>query len=116
MQQKRRDRLEVALTTLEAEFRTRLIEALRRCEQGIWGLFGQNDHIALGHMNQQDYANSGAQRLDELGSEIAQIREELGMPEPYSLYADFLEKRGYKGQNALGEARLATVWLQELDK
>jgi hypothetical protein len=114
MHQKRRDRLETALGDLEAEFRTRLIEALRRCEQGAWGLFGQNDHIDPGRLRNEAYASSGAQKLDELGSEITQIREELGMTEPYSLYAQFLEKRSLKGKNTLGEARLASAWLQEL--
>ena len=111
MQQKRRDRLEAALASLEAEFREQLIKALRRCAGGSWGLFGQNDYAAAPKL----YANSGGQKLDELGFEIAQIREELGLAEPFALYAQFLEKRGYKGGNALGEARLAAAWLQELD-
>ena len=113
MQRKRRDRLETALASLEAEFRTRLIEALRRCSRGSWGLFGQNDHIE--GLKEWSYESSGAQKLDALGSEIAQIREELGMSEPYALYAQFQEKRGRQGQNSLGEARLAAAWLQELD-
>lgn len=110
MQQKRRDRLEAAQASLEAEFRKRLVDALERCVRGCWGLFDQNDHLG-----ERAYISSGAQKLDELGSEIAEIREELGNVEPYALYAQFLEKRGYKGGNSLGEARLAAAWLKELD-
>jgi hypothetical protein len=109
MHQKRRDRLETAIISLEAEFRKQLIEALKRCARGSWGLFGQNDYL-----REEYYISSGAQKLDTLGSEIAQIRDELGMAEPYALYAQFLEKRSYKGKNSLGEARLATAWLDEL--
>jgi hypothetical protein len=116
MQRKRRDRLEAALASLEAEFRTRLIVALKRCEQGSWGLFAQNFQLDIPEgMKQQAYVSSGAQGLDALGSEIAQIREELGIPEPYALYAQFSEKRGYKGENCLGEGRLAAAWLEELN-
>jgi hypothetical protein len=110
MQQKRRERLEKALASLEAEFRTRLILALKRCEGGAWGLFGQNNY-----MKEHFYACSGAQELDALGAEIAQIREELGIAEPFSLHAQLLEKRGRKSENDLGEARLAADWLKELD-
>jgi hypothetical protein len=115
MRQKRQDRLKAALAALEVEFRTRLIEALKRCQQGAWGLFGQNDHLDLGHINREAYVRSGAQELDALGSEIAQIHEELGLAEPFALYAEFKQKRGRKTQNDLGEARLAAAWLQELD-
>jgi hypothetical protein len=115
MRQKRQERLETALATLEAEFRTRLIKALRRCEQGSWGLFGQNDQTALSdRLKQEIYATSGAQELDALGAEIAQIGDELGMAEPFALYAEFKQKRGRNTQNDLGEPRLAAAWLQEL--
>jgi hypothetical protein len=110
MQQKRREKLEIALASLEAEFRTLLVQALGRCAGGSWGLFGQN-----AHMEEQAYASSGAQKLDALGSEIALVREELGLAEPFALYAEFKQKRGRKTQNDLGEARLAGAWLQELD-
>ncbi len=116
MQQKRRDRLEAALASLEAEFRAHLITALKRCEQGSWGLFAQNFQLDLPEgMKKRAYTSSGAQELEALGAEIARVREELGIAEPHALYAQFLAKRGYKGENSLGEARLAAEWLREID-
>lgn len=110
MQQKRRVRLESALASLEAEFRARLIQALRRCEGGAWGLFCQNDY-----RRQEFYARTGGQELEGLAAEIARTRQELGIAEPFSLHAQLLEKQGRKTQNDLGEARLAAAWLKELE-
>jgi hypothetical protein len=116
MQRKRRDRLESALSALEVEFRAKLIEALRRCEAGYWGLFGQNDHTNISHRIKSElYVQSGAAELDALGSDISRLRDELCMTEPFALYAQLLERRGRKDENSLGEARLAAAWLQELD-
>jgi hypothetical protein len=109
MGQKRQERLEGALALLEAEFRARLIEELRRCEQGRWGLFGQNSHLDIpARLKPQ------TPELDRLGAEIEQMRNDLGLTEPFALHDRLLKARGRKTENDLGEARLAAIWLREL--
>jgi len=101
---------------MEAEFREKLIAALRRCQKGQWGLFGQNDHLDMPErLKQEAYIGSGAAELDALGQEIEQTRIALGMPQTFALYAKFLSSRGRKTENDLGEPRLAEVWLHELE-
>ena len=117
MGQKRQERLEKALALLDAEYCAKLILALRRCEQGQWGLFGQNSHLDLpDRMKRETYVASGAEELDGLGAEIDQTRNDLGMSAPYPLHARLVASRGRKRQNDLGEPKLASLWLQELNE
>ncbi|MEI9933088.1 MAG: hypothetical protein WDM89_21785 [Rhizomicrobium sp.] len=102
-------RLEGEIASLELEFRTKLIAALRNCAKGKWGLFGQNNYLIEDH-------SSEAEELLEIGSSIEDLRRKAGMPERFSLYERFLSKRGRKGENALGEPRLAVEWLNELSE
>jgi hypothetical protein len=116
VRQKRQEKLEQELALLEAEFRETLIVALRSCAEGRWGLFDKNDKVDLpDHLRMRFYADSGAQTLDALAAEIAQIRLALGITEPFALQARLLENRGRKSENDLGESRLASLWLQELE-
>ena len=117
MGSKRQEGLEAALTSLEAEYRQKLIAALRRCAAGYWGLFGQNAGLDLpDHLQQEAYVQSGASELDELGTEIAGARARLSMAEAFSLHERLQASRGRKTGNDLGEARLAQAWLEELDQ
>ena len=101
-------RLAAEITSLESEFRTKLIVSLRSCAGGRWGLFGQNDHLHNVH-------SSEAEELLEIGLSIEDLRRKAGMSEPFELYQNFLSKRGWKGENSLGESRLAIEWLKELE-
>jgi hypothetical protein len=115
MGQKRQERLEKALTLMEAEYRAKLIVALRRCEQGQWGLFDQNGHLDIpDNMKRNAYVASGAEELDELGAEINQARDDLGMNAPYPLHVRLMASRGRKTENDLGEPKLASLWLRDL--
>ncbi len=115
MRERRRGKSEKALAAAEAEYRAKLIEALRRCATGHWGLLGQNDHIDMGHLNAQIHERSGAKTLLALGEEIMALRCELGISEPFALHARLLALRsGPKTANDLGEQRLAQAWLSEL--
>jgi hypothetical protein len=115
MGRKRQERLEKALALLEAEYRAKLIVALHRCAQGQWGLFNQNGHLDIpDRMKRDTYAASGAEELDELGAEINQARDDLGMNAPYPLHVRLIASRGRKTENDLGEPKLASLWLREL--
>ncbi len=103
----RGERLEAEIASLESEFRTKLVAALHNCAGGQWGLFGQNDDLIK-------VRSPEAEELLEIGSSIENLRCKAGLLEPFSLYESFLSKRGFKGQNALGESRLAIEWLKEL--
>jgi hypothetical protein len=103
----RAGRREAEIASLESEFRTKLIAALRGCAEGRWGLFGQNEHLLKVHSPE-------AEALLEMGALIEGLRRKAGLPEPFELYESFLSKRGWRGENALGESRLAREWLKEL--
>ena len=92
-------RLEAEIASLESEFRTKVVTALRNCAGGRWGLFGQNDHLIKVHSPE-------AEELLEIGSSIEDLRRKAGMLETFSLYESFLSKRGRKGKNALGDRGL----------
>jgi len=100
-------RAEAEIASLESEFRTKLVTALRICANGRWGLFGQNEHI-LGDQP------SDVEELFEIGESIEELRRKAGIPERFEMYMSFKSKRGRQGENTLGEARLAKKWLDEL--
>ena len=115
MRASRQGKFERQLAAAEADFRTKLLAALKTCAAGHWGLFGQNDHVDLPKgMIEQTYEQSGVRELIDLGQEIQAFRTRLGIAEPFPLFARLLELRGRKTENDLGEARLAQAWLEEL--
>jgi hypothetical protein len=114
MRNKRIDKLEAELASLESEFRERLIRALRLCADGYWGLFGQNDHVSSPRLQDELATASGSRELMELGAAIDALRQRIGINGTYALFSRFLELRGRSHANALGEARLAQAWLEEL--
>jgi hypothetical protein len=96
------------LDRMEAEYRSKLRDALQKCAEGEWGLFGQNDHLGC---NQ----SSGA--LDDLRDTAASVnalRQRLGEPS-YALHDEFEAARGRDDSNQLGEPRLAKAWLERLE-
>lgn len=92
----------------ETEYRTALIEALRRTAAGKWGLF---DHQA----DRKTRASIAPviDHLEELGDAIDAARDQLGLP-PFGLRQQFLKSRGPVGPQAMGEPRQAQAWLDRL--
>lgn len=111
----RRAGIELTLGGLESEFHVALVDALRRCAGGVWGLFGQNEAAIanLPHHARERLASPDAIKLLELGDEIERLRADLGMP-PYHLYQRFLEYRRQRGGNVTGEPQLARQLLDEI--
>jgi hypothetical protein len=110
MNPKREARLQRELCAMEADFREQLLRALRMCEQGFWGLFRQNTGIYA----ERAFEESGGASLAQLGEEIDGIRRQLGVEEPFELYARLLRMSGHKDANYPGEPKLASAWLVEL--
>ncbi len=97
--------LAASIEDAEAEYRTLLVAALEHCARGRWGLFGQNAYPEQ---------SADADALLTLGAEIATLRERAGL-DRFDLHEAFVTARGRPcHSNALGEARLATEWLERL--
>ena len=104
------------LETLEAEYLTKLILALKQCANGRWGLFGQNDraHETLGRYARERLSSPEAAELLALGDEIQNLRNKLGFAEPFPLHERLLQMRSSHDPNSQGEPKLARQWLGEL--
>jgi hypothetical protein len=99
---------EAQLRSLEEQFSTDLVAALRECAAGTWGLFGQNDLVT-------EWSRPKiVDKLIEDGEEIEDLRRELGFTEPFQPFKRFLEFRQMRGSNAPGESKLAIQFLKEL--
>lgn len=110
-----RQSLESDLTRLEAEFKTLLVAALEGCASGAWGLFGQNDHVAIGNPHLKElYASTAASELTELAEEIERLRVLLGFAEPFALAERFDHYCALRGANVPGEPKLAKQFLAEI--
>src|SRR5262245_22757735 len=112
MREARTAGLERELKSLEAEFRYKLVIALRRCASGYWGLFGQRDLV-----EPELSRRFRPPELDELlssGQAIEDIRDNLCVPDVFPLFERLKRMRAMKGANVLGEPRLAREWLAEL--
>jgi hypothetical protein len=97
--------MEGELANLETRFEEALIESLRSCASGYWGMFGQNKYPP---------SKEGAELLD-LAELIATLRDRLGYSEANPLCARYLDYRKRRGSNDLGEPRLAEQFLADLD-
>jgi hypothetical protein len=97
------------LEEIEIEFKSLLLECLRECAQGHWGLFGQNDHV-----DPPVYKWPEAKRLKELAHEIESLRLAFGQPNP--LCERFLQLCSLRGSNAPGEPKLAAIFLDEINQ
>ncbi|HWV11787.1 MAG TPA: hypothetical protein VN110_00660 [Sphingobium sp.] len=104
----RLERLDVRRLELEAEYREKLVDALRVTASGKWGLFGHKD----------DRASRAAvapiiEHLAEIGEAVDEAREQLFMP-PFELQQEFLASRGPVSSQAVGEPKQAQAWLDRL--
>jgi hypothetical protein len=104
----RRQKSEAQLRSLEEQFSSDLIAALRECAAGTWGLFGTNDLVI--EMSRPKIVD----KLVEDADEIEALRRELGFTEPFYPCQRFLEFRQMRGSNVPGEPKLAMQFLKEL--
>lgn len=104
----RRQKSVAQLRSLEEQFSTDLIAALRECAAGAWGMFGQNDLVI-------EWSRPKiVDKLIQDGDEIEELRRELGFTEPFQPFKRFLELRQMRGSNVPGEPKLAMQFLKEL--
>ena len=99
---------EQRLQALEDEFGRLLIQCLKECANGRWGLFGQN-------INKESRAAlywEQADRLKELATEIHQIRAECGQAN--ETCERFLQCHAEHGANLPGEPKRARKFLKLL--
>ncbi|MGA7077779.1 MAG: barstar family protein [Terriglobales bacterium] len=96
------------LDELEAEFKQSLIQVLKECAAGRWGLFGQNDHLEEGRYLSWPVAED----LRRRAKQIHIVRLEFGQPN--SLVERFLHYCSLRGANVPGEPKLAKTFLDEI--
>lgn len=94
---------------LEQDYRTALIAALNVTAAGSWGLF---DHRQDRHDRAR--AAPAVAELQALAEEIADLREQLMLDEPFVLHQQFLAARGPVRAQAVGEPKQARAWLDRL--
>ena len=107
----RLDRLDRRREGLEEDYREALIAALKVTAAGAWGLF---DHRQDKHDRAR--AAPAITELTELADEIAELREQLMIDEPFALHAEFIAARGPVRAQAVGEPKQARAWLERLAK
>jgi hypothetical protein len=105
----RRQKSEAQLRSLEEQFTSDLVAALRECAAGTWGLFGRNDLVI------EWPRPKIVDKLIRDGEQIEELRRELGFTEPFHPYKRFLEFRQIRGSNVPGEPKLAVEFLKELE-
>lgn len=96
------------LDELEAEFNQSLIQVLKECAAGRWGLFGQNDHLGESRYLSWPVAED----LRRRAKQIHILRLEFGQPN--SLVERFLHYCSMRGANVPGEPKLAKAFLDEI--
>jgi hypothetical protein len=101
---------QIRLAEIESEFLPLLISCLRKCAQGRWGLFGQND--VLGPEGRY-WGGPETKRLKDLAQEIRSLHLEFGTTNEIS--ERFLRLCSLRGQNIPGEPRLAAELLAAID-
>jgi hypothetical protein len=104
----RLDRLDSRRSALEADYKTMLLDALRKAAAGKWGLFDHN-----GDRWTRAAIAPTVNELKEIGQEIDRARDILFMP-PFELHQQFLASRGPVGPQAVGEPKQAQAWLDRL--
>ena len=112
----RRQKLEAKLRSLEDQFSSNLVAALRECASGTWGMFGRNELMieAQPKWFKKRFGPTIVQKLIDGGDEIERLRREPGLTEPFLPFRRFLEFREMRGSNAPGEPKLAVQFLEEL--
>ncbi len=96
------------LAALENEFGPFLIQCIKECARGRWGLFGQNlQPEAVSALSWPEAA-----RLKELAEEIRKLRAEFGQPN--TTCEQFLHYCSERGDNLQGEPKRARKFLELL--
>lgn len=107
----RLERLDRRREGLEEDYREALIAALKVTAAGSWGLF---DHRQDKHDRAR--AAPAVTELEELADEIATLREQLMIDEPFAMHEEFVTARGPVRAQAVGEPKQARAWLERLAK
>ncbi len=107
----RLERLDRRREGLEEDYREALIAALKVTAAGSWGLF---DHRQDKHDRAR--AAPAVTELEELADEIATLREQLMIDEPFAMHEEFVAARGPVRAQAVGEPKQARAWLERLAK
>ena len=107
----RLERLDRRREGLEEDYREALIAALKVTAAGSWGLF---DHRQDNHDRAR--AAPAVTELEELADEIATLREQLMIDEPFAMHEEFVAARGPVRAQAVGEPKQARAWLERLAK
>ncbi len=94
---------------LEAAYRQALIEALKGCAGGSWGLFAHNDD----RWSKQFWAPT-LDVLRTLAHDINKLRGRLGI-ELFALHEEFEAARGPVSPQSPGEPKQAILWLKQLN-
>lgn len=104
------------LEALEADYMIQLIEALKRCAGGKYGLLDQNDAVmdTLNKRLRSRLSSQDAEDLLELGSLIGKLRQQLGYTDAFAPHQRLLKIRSSSHANSPGEPKLARAWLEEL--
>jgi hypothetical protein len=104
------------LKAMETEYLALLTAALKRCANGQWGLFGQNDAVLakLGKNAGERFGSKEVADLLEFGSQIEKLRNKLGYPEAFPVHQRLVNMRASNNPNSQGEPKLARGWLDEL--
>jgi hypothetical protein len=95
------------------DFQTKLVEELRSCATGKWGMFAQNEEV-IAREGWTGAATSMGKDLLALAEKIEVLRNELGYTEPFALATRYIEYRAMRGPNTPGEPKLAKLFLEEL--
>ena len=98
------------INQLEAEYRSKLVEALRECAAGRWGLFGHNEHLSP-----KVRAPDVVEELSDLARIIDATRARVGLG-PFPLHEQFRTSRGAVSANSVGEPKQAQAWLTALNE
>lgn len=110
----RREKAEAQLRSLEEQFSSDLIAALRGCAAGKWGMFGQNDHLAAEMPLLRSVYTKAAETLIEQGEQITSLRRSLGYTDSFPLFEQYLQYRQMQSANTAGEPKLAIQFLREV--
>ncbi|HET6276372.1 MAG TPA: hypothetical protein VFE16_10630 [Candidatus Cybelea sp.] len=108
--------MEADLRLIEETFKERLVDGLRVCAAGRWGLFGSNDAVLVAHFGKHArYLSPVAAALVHQAAEIEELRTRLGCTEPNLWVERFKAYRKRSTEpNAPGEPKLAQALLDEM--
>lgn len=114
MKAQRLDKLEQQRESLERDFRDALVEALRECADGRWGLFERNKGLLPTHLERHLVPDS-VTKVNDLAEQVSAVRMTLGYSElPELLHLEALRRVPNAG-NAVGEQRQAKTWLKQIE-